>query len=117
VEGPGDARLWDAVTGAAEKNGDEVGFCLDTCHANSAGIELSDAVDRVKAITGRIDLVHCNNSRDEFASGADRHANLDEGTIDKDVLLAVVRAAGAPVICETPEPGLADDIAWLQANL
>jgi deoxyribonuclease IV len=111
------ARLWDAVAGAAEKNGGEVGFCLDTCHANSAGIELGDAVDRVKAITGRIDLVHCNNSRDEFASGADRHANLDAGTIDKDVLLAVVRAAGATVICETPEPGLADDIAWLQASL
>jgi deoxyribonuclease-4 len=111
------ARLWDAVAGAAEKHGGEVGFCLDTCHANSAGIELADAVDRVKAITGRIDLVHCNNSRDEFASGADRHANFDAGTIDKDVLLAVVRAAGAPVICETPEPGLADDIAWLTEKL
>ena len=111
------ARLWDAVADAAEKNGGEVGFCLDTCHANSAGIELADAVDRVKAITGRIDLVHCNNSRDDFASGADRHANLDAGTIDKDVLLAVVRAAGAPVICETPEPGLADDIAWLADKL
>jgi deoxyribonuclease-4 len=111
------ARLWDAVADAAEKNGGEVGFCLDTCHANSAGIELADAVDRVKAITGRIDLVHCNNSRDDFASGADRHANLDAGTIDKDVMLAVVRAAGAPVICETPEPGLADDIAWLADKL
>lgn len=111
------ARLWDAVAGAAAKNGGEVGFCLDTCHANSAGIELSDAVDRVKAITGRIDLVHCNNSRDEFGSGADRHANFDDGTIDKDVLLAVVRAAGAPAICETPETGLADDIAWLRSNI
>src|ERR1700751_6110465 len=110
-------RLWDAVTEAAGDDTANLGFCLDTCHANSAGIDLSDAVDRVKAITGRIDLVHCNNSRDECASGADRHANFDAGTIDKDVLLAVVRAAGAPVICETPELGLADDIAWLQANL
>ena len=77
------ARLWEAVTRCrrAGRNGD-VGFCLDTCHANSAGIELADAVDRVKAITGRIDLVHCNNSRDEFGSGADRHANFDSGTID-----------------------------------
>jgi deoxyribonuclease IV len=110
------ARLWDAVAGAAA-DGADVGFCLDTCHANSAGIELADAVDRVKAITGRIDLVHCNNSRDEFGSGADRHANFDAGTIDKPALLNVVRAAGAPVICETPEPGLADDIAWLQAQV
>jgi deoxyribonuclease-4 len=110
------ARLWDAVATAAEKNGGEIGFCLDTCHANSAGIELAEAVDRVKAITGRIDLVHCNNSRDDFGSGADRHANFDAGTISKSVLLDVVRAAGAPVICETPEDGLAGDIAWLREN-
>jgi hypothetical protein len=58
--------------------------------------------------------VHCNNSRDEFGSGADRHANFDAGTIDPQALVAVVRAAGAPVVCETPEPGLAADIAWLR---
>jgi deoxyribonuclease-4 len=110
------ARLWDAV-GEASGDGGEIGFCLDTCHANSAGIDLAEAVDRIKAITGRIDLVHCNNSRDEFGSGADRHANLDSGTIDRAVLLDVVRAAGAPVICETPGSGLAADIAWLSDNL
>ena len=110
------ARLWDAVTDAAPDGG-EIGFCLDTCHANSAGIELSEAVDRIKAITGRIDLVHCNNSRDEFGSGADRHANFDAGTIDPATLLDVVRAAGAPAVCETPEAGLAADIGWLRDNL
>src|SRR6202042_474543 len=31
------ARLWEEVSAAAEGNGD-IGFCLDTCHANSAGI-------------------------------------------------------------------------------
>jgi len=110
------ARLWDAVTGAAPESA-EIGFCLDTCHANSAGIDLADVVDKIKAITGRIDLVHCNNSRDEFASGADRHANFDSGTIDPAALLDVVRAAGAPVICETPEAGLASDIGWLRDKL
>ncbi|HWG00393.1 MAG TPA: deoxyribonuclease IV [Trebonia sp.] len=110
------ARLWDAVADAAANSAD-IGFCLDTCHANSAGIDLADAVDRVKAITGRIDLVHCNNSRDDFGSGADRHANFETGTIDKAVLLGVVRAAGAPVVCETPAAGLAADIAWLRDEL
>ena len=94
--------------------GGEVGFCLDTCHAHAAGEDLATVVDRIKAITGRIDLVHCNNSRDEFGSGADRHANFDTGTIDPQALLDVVRAAGAPVVCETPEAGLATDIAWLR---
>ena len=112
-------RLWDAVTDAAGDDAASVGFCLDTCHANSAGIDLADAVDRIKAITGRIDLVHCNNSRDEFGSGRDRHANIGTGTIDPALLLGVVRAAGAPVICETPDEngGLAADVSWLKQNL
>jgi deoxyribonuclease-4 len=111
--------LWEAVTKAAEPGGADVGFCLDTCHANSAGIDLADAVDRVKAITGRIDLVHCNNSRDEFGSGRDRHANIASGTIDPALLLGVVRAAGATVICETPDEngGLAADVSWLKQHV
>jgi deoxyribonuclease IV len=112
-------RLWDAVAEAAAGRGENVGFCLDTCHAFSAGIELADAVDRIKAITGRIDLVHCNNSRDEFGSGRDRHANITAGTIDPALLLGVVRAAGAPAICETPDHdgSLAADVSWLRQHL
>src|SRR5580692_5575812 len=112
-------RLWEAVTEAAGDDGENVGFCLDTCHANSAGIDLADAVDRIKAITGRIDLVHCNNSRDEFGSGRDRHANIESGTIDPALLLGVVRAAGATAICETPDEdgGLAADVRWLTEHL
>lgn len=102
------ARLWDAV---AEF---EVGFCLDTCHANSAGEDLADAVERIMAITGRIDLVHLNDSRDPFDSGRDRHANIGTGTIDPDMLAEVVRAADAPVVVETPSEGQKDDIAFLR---
>jgi deoxyribonuclease-4 len=108
------ARLWEAVSAAAEGGG-EVGFCLDTCHAHAAGEDLADIVDRVKAITGRIDLVHCNNSRDEFGSGRDRHAGLESGQIDPALIVGVVRSAGAPVVCETPDP--ATDIRWLRAQL
>jgi len=74
-------------------------------------------VDRVKAITGRIDLVHLNNSRDEFNSARDRHANIDSGTIDPDQLVAVCAAAGAPVVVETPAEGQASDIAFLRERL
>jgi deoxyribonuclease IV len=112
-------RLWDAVADAADGQGADVGFCLDTCHANSAGLDLADVVDRIKAITGRIDLVHCNNSRDEFGSGRDRHANLAKGTIDPALLLGVVRAAGAAAVCETPaeDGGLTADVTWLKEHL
>jgi deoxyribonuclease-4 len=106
------ARLWDAIGGF-----DNVGFCLDTCHAHAGGEQLVDVVERVLAITGRIDLVHCNDSRDAFDSGADRHANLGEGQIDVDVLVAVVSKAGCPVVVETPRDGQAADIALLKARL
>lgn len=113
------ARLWDAVTSAAGDSAGDVGFCLDTCHAWAAGIDLVDVVDQVKAITGRIDLVHCNNSRDDFGSGRDRHAGLRDGTIDADLLAAVARAANAPVVCETPDNdgSLAEDVHWLGQRL
>ncbi|MGH3939754.1 MAG: deoxyribonuclease IV [Pseudonocardiaceae bacterium] len=105
------ARLWDAI-------GDyDVGFCLDTCHAFAAGEDLADAVERITAITGRIDLVHCNNSRDEFGSARDRHAPLHEGTIAAELLAAVCAAANAPVVLETRPDSQAKDIAWLRAQL
>ncbi len=95
------------------------GFCLDTCHAWAGGEPLDEIVERTVAITGAIDLIHFNDSRDEFDSHRDRHANLGEGLIPVDQLIAVLRSAPAPVVVETPggaeEQG--DDIAWLRAHL
>ena len=111
------AGVWEAI--AAAEGSDDVGFCLDTCHAWASGIELGDVVDRVRAITGRIDLVHANDSRDTFGSGADRHTSFGAGQLPSDELAAVVREAGAPVVCETPggpEEHLAD-FAWLRERL
>lgn len=111
------AGVWDAISAAP--HADQVGFCLDTCHAWAGGIELGDAVGRIRAITGRIDLVHANDSRDDFDSGADRHANFGQGHLPPDEFAAVVREAGAPVVCETP--GGAEehraDFAWLREHL
>jgi deoxyribonuclease-4 len=107
------ARLWDAI-------GDyDVGFCLDTCHFHAGGEDLDGIVDRVKAITGRVDLVHANNSRDAFGSGADRHANLADGQVEPAAVVAVVAAAGAPVICETPGgvEGHRADVSFLRTHL
>ncbi|MGY4712327.1 deoxyribonuclease IV [Mycolicibacterium sp. CBM1] len=104
-------RLWDRIGDTG------IGFCLDTCHAWAAGEELIDAVERIMSITGRIDLVHCNDSRDAKGSGADRHANFGAGQIDPQLLVAVVSAAGAPVICETADEGRKDDIAFLRDQL
>jgi deoxyribonuclease-4 len=107
------ARLWDAIGEF------DPGFCLDTCHAHAGGEELATVTDRIKAITGRIDLIHANDSKDPFDSGRDRHANLGAGSLDPADLIAVVAGAGAPVVCETPggRAGQAADITWLRERL
>lgn len=102
-------RLWEHIGDLG------AGFCFDTCHAHAAGEALPDAVDRVLALTGRIDLLHCNDSRDQAGSGRDRHTNLGTGLIDLDALAEAVRRAGAPVVVETPDEGRAADLAWLRA--
>jgi deoxyribonuclease-4 len=110
-------RLWEAISSA--EGFENVGFCLDTCHAHAGGNDLTTIVERVRAVTGRIDLVHCNDSRDEFDSGADRHTNLGSGLIDPDELAEVVRAADAPVVVETPGglEGQRADLDWLRGRL
>jgi deoxyribonuclease IV len=105
------ARLWDAIGDMG------VGFCLDTCHTHAAGEEMVGAAERILAITGRIDLVHANDSKDAAGSGADRHEHLGAGQIDPDVLVEVVRTAGAPVICETALHGVKGDIEFLKERL
>lgn len=110
-------QLWEAVQSA--DGAENVGFCLDTCHAHAGGNELVGLVEKIHAITGRIDLVHLNDSRDGFDSGADRHTNLGSGQCDPEGLLDVVRAAGAPVMLETPG-GPTDhtaDLDWLRERL
>ncbi|MGY1708875.1 deoxyribonuclease IV [Geodermatophilus sp. SYSU D00758] len=107
------ARLWDAVGEFG------AGFVLDTCHAWAAGWDLATAVDDVRAITGRIDLVHLNNSRDPAGSSRDRHAPLAGGEIPTELLVEVARAAGCPVVLETPGDSAAhaEEVALLRAAL
>ncbi len=106
------ARLWEALEGF------EPGFCLDTCHAWAGGMELPEAAAIVRGITGRIDLVHANDSLGGFDSGQDRHANFGAGTCNTEALLQTIADAdAAAVICETASPGVIDDIAAVRARL
>lgn len=107
------ARLWEEIGDLGP------GFVLDTCHAWAGGEPLDGLVGRVLAATGRIDLVHCNDSRDPFDSRRDRHENLGKGTIPPSSIVAVVSEAGAPVVVETPgsPEDQAADIAWLRERV
>lgn len=109
------ARRLDELTGLWEAVGDlGVGFVLDTCHAWAGGEPMDELVDRTLDATGRIDLVHLNDSRDGFDSRRDRHANIGAGAIPESDLAAVIVAVDCPVIVETPGPAAAQaaDIAW-----
>ncbi|HSQ37120.1 MAG TPA: deoxyribonuclease IV [Acidimicrobiia bacterium] len=106
-------RLWEEIGHLG------VGVCLDTCHAWAAGEDLATLAERVRSLTGRIDLVHCNDSRDPAGSRRDRHTSLGRGEIPPDLLVGVAVAAGAPVVVETPDEdgSQAADIAWLRERL
>jgi deoxyribonuclease IV len=106
-------RLWEEIAGFG------VGFVLDTCHAWAGGEPFDELVERVVAATGRIDLVHANDSKDPFDSRRDRHQNLGKGQIPPDDMARVISQAGAPVVVETPGGVEAQtaDIEWVRARL
>jgi len=107
------AKLWEEIGDLGP------GFCLDTCHAWAAGQPFDKLVSRVLNATGRIDLVHCNDSKDPFDSRRDRHQNLGAGEIPPEDIATVIERAAAPVIVETPGDAAAQaaDIARLRNQL
>ncbi len=104
-------RLWEEIGGFG------VGFVLDTCHSWAGGEPFDQLVERLIAATGKIDLVHANDSKDGFDSRRDRHENLGKGLIPADQLARVIRDADAPVVVETPGTAAdqAADIEWVRA--
>lgn len=89
---------------------EKVFVCLDTCHMNDAGIDISkfdeflDAFDKSIGIN-KIKCIHVNDSMNPIGSHKDRHANLGYGTIGFDNLINVIynqRLDNIPKILETP---------------
>lgn len=87
-----------------------IGVCLDTCHLNDSGIDISnfdDYLDEFDKCIGisRIKCVHVNDSLNILGSHKDRHANIGFGTIGFNNLLNVIynkRLINVPKILETP---------------
>lgn len=89
---------------------DKIGVCLDTCHLNDSGIDISefdaylDEFDK-KIGLGKIGCVHVNDSKNPIGAKKDRHENIGFGTIGFDNLMGVIyneRLADVPKILETP---------------
>ncbi len=96
---------------------DKIGVCLDTCHLNDAGYNMHNFDEFLNKFNEIIDLnfvkcIHINDSKNEFASHKDRHANIGYGTIGFDSILSIINHAklkDIPKILETPYIGEYDE--------
>ncbi len=92
------------------KHKDKIGVCLDTCHINDAGYDLSNFDDVLNEFDNVIGLnylkvVHVNDSKNIRGSHKDRHENIGFGHIGFDNLLNVIynkKLEKIPKILETP---------------
>ena len=96
------------IDGVNDKS--HIGVCLDTCHLNDAGYDVSDFnkyLDEFDKVIGidKIGCIHINDSKNEISSHKDRHENIGFGTIGFDNLIKIIyneRLGEIPRILETP---------------
>lgn len=87
-----------------------LGVCLDTCHLNDAGYDLSQFDELLEEFDEKIGLdrllvVHVNDSKNERGAHKDRHENIGYGHIGFEILNKVVhhpKLKDVPKILETP---------------
>ena len=89
---------------------EHLGVCLDTCHLNDSGYDMSkfdsflDQFDKIIGIE-KIGCVHVNDSKNPLGAHKDRHENIGFGTIGFDTLVSIIynkRLENVPKILETP---------------
>ncbi len=89
---------------------DKIMVCMDTCHINDAGYDLTDIdkiIDDFERIIGleKLGCIHINDSKNELGSHKDRHDNIGFGTIGFDKIMKVInhpKLKKIPKILETP---------------
>lgn len=105
------AEIKQIIDGIKNKN--LIGVCMDTCHLNDAGYdvtnfkELLDEFDQIIGIK-YLKCIHINDSKNICSSHKDRHANIGFGTIGFDNLIKIIyndRLKDIPKILETPYVG------------
>ena len=89
---------------------EHIGVCLDTCHLNDAGYDMSkfdSFLEQFDSLIGisKIGCVHVNDSKNDLGAHKDRHENFGFGTIGFDNLISIIyneRLENVPKILETP---------------
>ena len=89
---------------------DKIAVCLDTCHLNDSGVDLTKFDEYISEFDKMIGIdyihvIHVNDSKNEISSHKDRHENIGLGTIGFDTLVKIIydeRFKDIPKILETP---------------
>lgn len=92
------------------KYNDKLMICMDTCHMNDQGYDVSDfdkILDDFDKIVGlkKLGCIHINDSKNEKGMKKDRHENFGFGNIGFDSLINIIyneRIENIPKILETP---------------
>ena len=90
-----------------------IGVCMDTCHMNDSGLDLSNFNNILDLFDKEIGLsylkcIHINDSKNIMGSRKDRHENIGYGTIGFSNLINIIyneRIINIPHILETPYVG------------
>lgn len=89
---------------------DKIGVCLDTCHLNDAGYDITNfdkLLEEFDKIIGlnKIGCIHVNDSKNDINTHKDRHENFGFGTIGFNNLINIIynkKLEDIPKILETP---------------
>jgi len=107
---------------------EQVGFCIDTCHAHAAGYDLAapggaertaEELERTVGLS-TVRVLHLNDSKGAAGSRLDRHEHIGRGTIGAAGFagfLACRAFAGIPKVMETPKGEDASGVPWDSVNV
>jgi len=95
-----------------------VGVCIDTCHAYAAGYDIKTQIGYEETFRKFNDVIgfnylkglHLNDTKKVFGSRVDRHEQIAEGFLGKELFRLIMndpRFDNIPLILETP-----DDEKW-----
>ncbi len=112
-------QLKRMIEGAKDKN--RIGICFDTCHAFTAGYDLShkegveQTLEEIEKYVGleRLKVIHLNDSKFPLGSRKDRHMHIGKGYIGLECFRVLVNhkyLKDLPFILETPKNDEKDDI-------
>ena len=101
-------QLKTIIDGVIDK--DKIGICMDTCHLNDAGFDISNFDSILDEFDKKIGLkylhcIHINDSKNPIGAHKDRHENIGYGTLGFDNIINVIynkRLSDIPKILETP---------------